>query len=414
VAYCAIVVISGGLASTAARVRRDTGVKLRSLTETLVGSWFGLCVRSSLAGAKGAPGAEQARKLLENSPPAGQTGLVLVGVAIIALGAGLANTRAAVREAGNALITTSKDPSPKRKKKGEGEGERASSSGAGSTASTSSPARTHAPEDSNANGATPASPAEATTPAHTDTGGNTYVDLCGSAIDPGQPAPSPRAAELRELWLGPAGLGATVAGCARAAVSVPGHPRVWYSVGACDGNIQSLGVSSPDARSAILLQQAARFALRQAEGGVLLSSSSRTGVGKGDLYVVNTVHGSYVLVRSQVGAAGHARDESERCSPSLGQNVPYTTVPPAMAHLWLYLANTVGWTWPTLTTGSGPGRIRRFSFRADAPSRTVVATGSCTSRNDCRIVVNGEAQHSTASALIGLEQILMLAPSATR
>jgi hypothetical protein len=216
----------------------------------------------------------------------------------------------------------------------------------------------------------------------------TGPEECAVVYD-GEPAPDPNREELAGLFHAE---GAEAAGCPTAAREVAGQEGVWFAQGYCGDELRSFGVTAPDYLPAMLYQQAAEFADARAAEGVLLGASSRWPFRAGDLYVVNTTSGSYVLVRrrSSTGTVETGQGDLPCDSYTTG-NLPYTVLPPGLVRLWLELAES-GWVWPR-STGSADG-ARSFEFLLDYPDEEPVALATCPSEQWCTLDVNGERRET--------------------
>jgi hypothetical protein len=208
---------------------------------------------------------------------------------------------------------------------------------------------------------------------------------CSTAYD-GRPSPSPNREQLADLF---EAAGSKAAGCPRPAEKVRGQEGVWYARSFCGAELRSVGVTSPGYGylPAILYQQAARFAAARADEGVLLGTSSRWRHKGGDLYVVDTASGSFVLARRRT-SAGQVGPQSGSlpCRSYSDGNVPYTVLPPGLVELWLEVAATE-WVWPRSMGATDAGR--NFEFVPAYPSQEVVATATCVSDVQCTLSFQG-------------------------
>ncbi len=195
-----------------------------------------------------------------------------------------------------------------------------------------------------------------------------YATRCGRGSRPGRGAPASIAGRLYDLWLGPAGVGGRVGGCAERARQVRSGAGAWYVVGRRDGVLQSVGVAGADGSSALLLGDAARVALTRALDGTLERASARARVKGGDLQIVDTTTGSFVLVRAEIGSGTRAR---------------YTLVPPGLVGVWLAAVRNAGWVWP-VSESSDAGVFR---FRTDAG--TAVGAARCADAIQCAARIHG-------------------------
>lgn len=233
----------------------------------------------------------------------------------------------------------------------------------------------------------------------------TYADLCPDASEPGKEATPPQSAELRSLWLGSSsgpGVGALVAGCPEPAAEVRPGSGVWFAPGRCGGDLRSIGISTGDGSPALVLAQAAQFTLGKAIDGTLVEASRRTRVRGGDAYVIDTTIGSYVLVRARVvtrSAPGSA--SRSHCAAIVQAGNPYTVLPPAIVVAWLTITRD-SWTWPEVDrTGHA------FAFR-DAGG-TILATGLCTTDEECRVVYGTRVLTGSGGAHVLADQLIAAA-----
>lgn len=215
-----------------------------------------------------------------------------------------------------------------------------------------------------------------------------YADVCGTEVTPGDGAPEPQSTALHDLWLGghwSAGVGAFIGGCAERAHRLPSG--AWYAIGRCRGVVQSVGIAWEEVPPRLLLGQAARFAHTWLADETLLDASPRTAVRQGDLYVVDTVDGSYVLVRSQLTAGKGEPTGGGTCNSSKSTGARYETVVPGLVDSWLTVAHDE-WAWPLELARDASGN-RRFAFRRPAPDDRVIATATCTSDVACTTSYGG-------------------------
>ena len=255
------------------------------------------------------------------------------------------------------------------------------------------------------------SPAAATAPAAAPEP-VTYEDLCGTAVVPGTPAPEPQATALHDLWLGGpgrTGAGALEAGCAIPARQV-GITDTWYAQGLCGTDLRALGVAQSDGSASLLLQQAARFALAQAEAGRLVGASDRIPVHLGDLYVISTSpQGTWILARSRASAGRIDSQQPRRsCDQPTSENVSYTVLPPVLTELWMQLLQRQ-WAWPALdSSAEGPGRS--YVFLADGPAQRVIAHATCSDRQHCELEADGKVTMNDRPSRATAEEVRALVP----
>jgi hypothetical protein len=202
----------------------------------------------------------------------------------------------------------------------------------------------------------------------------TYEELCPGLPEPGAGAPEPFASAIYGLWLGyGTGDGAVAAGCAQQPEALPGHPDIWVARGQCGGALRSMAVTAEGRSPALLYQQAAALARHFLRANTLIGASPRVRIGDGDLYVIDTSFGSYVLVRRhQSGGEVHDADEAiVNCENFVDENYRYTLIPPGMLSIWHRL-NRGGWTWPVSRPDDGSGIDLAF-YRG----KSIVAAGGC-------------------------------------
>jgi hypothetical protein len=287
------------------------------------------------------------------------------------------------------------------------------SPGSGSSTSVSTKSIGTPPPRTGPPAGAPTTPAE-TTP-HAPPPDPSYASECSGYPAPGtptqgEPEPPEARAALFALWLGPAGTGATVAGCAQPArrvrLGTNARSAVWFTLGKCGTETRSIGIYS-NGSAALLLQQAARFAARVARNGELLGASPRERVGNGDLYVVQTTSGTTVLVRSRqnAGPAG-STGGGLPCQRLATNNVRYMQVSPQLIPLWRSLMEELGWSWPELAAPTSSG-TSSYVFRAlDGKD---VGHGRCESTGCVVWTPDGKTENQQPDS-ITLDELLLFAP----
>lgn len=227
---------------------------------------------------------------------------------------------------------------------------------------------------------TPAKPAP---PPHKET----YDELCGRTIVPGEGAGAPASESLRTIW---ESYGGVVAGCAERAHEL-GTSSTYYIVGQCGGKFRSVALAGPSQAPVMLLQQPAQLAHRLLLEGVLIGASARTPIGpdnSGDYEVVDTSEGSYVAIREEEtdGNGGPVREPvtCAELSPSVEQ---YVIVKPGMAKLWVEFERLTGEAvWPAFNTSKRERGVTLFSFYSSDDQRNTVASGTCLKPTECELV----------------------------
>lgn len=129
---------------------------------------------------------------------------------------------------------------------------------------------------------------------------------------------------------------------------------------------------------------------------------------KGDLYVVDTVDGSYVLVRSQLTAEEGEPTDSDGCGGPSTAGARYETVPPGLVDAWLTVARE-GWAWPREIAGTASDD-RRFAFHR-ASDEHVVATATCSSDVACTIAHGDTTLTSRSGSRVTADQLSTAAGS---
>jgi hypothetical protein len=214
-----------------------------------------------------------------------------------------------------------------------------------------------------------------------------YQQLCSapppwSAISAWRPV-----LRLHEAWLS---AGALAAGCAGPAyVASPGQEIV-ASIASDGGQFRSLGVADAN-HGAWLFGQAAYFVKELINDKRLHGVPVHLIVGRGDLYIVYTIEGTYVLMRR----AGS-----------------YTAVPPALTNLWMgAMSRSGGWLWVQSAAASAHSR----GFKLLNPYSVVVGRAWCDpSDRACEISTGGYSKRigGGTPSRVSAEDVLRYAPNA--
>jgi hypothetical protein len=234
-----------------------------------------------------------------------------------------------------------------------------------------------------------------------------YNDVCAGAAQPGDGAPKPASLKLHGLWLGSVAVGgAGIVGCAEEARPARGHPDLYVMEGRCGDELRSLGIAPLAGDASLLLQQAARYALRLANEGNLVGASGRLSVGGGDLYLIYGDDGTHILVRALAGhGSSPVRSSDDPCREPRADEQPYVEMPPAAADLMMQFVRAHGWVWPRPT-------IDGFVLRREPGAKDIAAMIVCSGDSHCvldagREVLKREAPAPTMSA----DDLLRFAPS---
>lgn len=197
--------------------------------------------------------------------------------------------------------------------------------------------------------------------------------------------------------------GALKAGCGTEAEQVL-ETGAWFSRGTCAGRLRSVAVAGLDGDKAILYGAAARFALQAAEGGELVSAEGAEPA-DGDVYVVETLAGSYGFAR-QASTSESDAGLVRNCTDVAGTDRPFAELyPPMMLH-WRNLAERRGaWSWPL--RDDGPGDALAF---ASYPSGAITARGACASEFSCYLEVDGVTWPGDGTSYVSLEELMPYMP----
>jgi len=182
--------------------------------------------------------------------------------------------------------------------------------------------------------------------------------------------------------------GAVQAGCRQPAVKVHGQ-RTWVAQGLCQGQLRSVAVvTRKPGGVGLLYQQAGSFAWQKASEGSLISASDRIDTMYGDLYIVTTTNGTYLVIRAQKNYGGRRTPSNpKKCEDVSDKNFPYTIVPPGMLPLWMEVMNYLGWTWPVSSEGESRSG-QRFSLVSSTLTERV-ADIECSSDQECELEFQG-------------------------
>jgi hypothetical protein len=253
-----------------------------------------------------------------------------------------------------------------------------------------------------------------------------YAELCYAEFGiSGVGAPSPQRDYLHAAFEGSKalkrnGLGAVQAGCGEYAHPLKANPVIYMAVGICvhrdSGFYEKRSVAFADQSNfSIITGQPARFAIQLAEGGFLNAIPIQREVAAGDVIVLPTINGVYILSRPQRGQGVSQREDVGHCDEIPADNFAFSKSPPALLPLWAYvmMARKGTWAWPIVdTTERSPDR--RFSFETiTREGTTIVATAVCRSDFDCTLHMNHEDVPQIGSGSATADGILAYAPSPT-
>lgn len=163
------------------------------------------------------------------------------------------------------------------------------------------------------------------------------------------------AVRLDEAWLR---AGVSAAGCPSLIQEVNPGQGVVAMIGRRRGRLTSVAVADAN-RSTLMIGQAAAITFRLIEDRNLRGVPIHLQVGSGDIFLLDTAEGTYVLARrtQSIGPNDNVH----------GSHGHYVTLPPALAGLWIEaMSQSNRWLWPThsrdasalgsfVFTGEGPG-----------------------------------------------------------
>jgi len=191
--------------------------------------------------------------------------------------------------------------------------------------------------------------------------------------------------------------GAFKAGCGTKAQPVL-ETGAWFSIGICAGRLRSLAVADSRGNGAILYGAAARFALDAAQRKELVSAEAVAPAG-GDVYVVETLSGSYGFAR-QAATSGAGGTEVRNCTEVTGTDRPFAELDPPMLLHWRDLVQRRNaWSWPVRE--DAPGDSLAF---ASYPDGEIVAHGVCASEFSCYLEVDGDRWPGNGTSHVSLEE----------
>lgn len=225
----------------------------------------------------------------------------------------------------------------------------------------------------------------------------TYEDEC-----PDLPDPLTIGHELGELFRAD---GAFKAGCGTEAQKVV-ETGAWYARGLCGPELRSLAVRGSDGARAILYGSAARFALDAARSGELVSVEGAR-PGGGDVYVVETLAGSYGFAR-QAAESAPGSTTVRSCSEITSTDRPFAEMfPPLLLHWRNLVEGRRAWVWPAPEDGSE--HVVTFL----APGAEEVARGACDSEFSCYLTVNEVTWSANETAYVSLKELAPYIPPPT-
>jgi hypothetical protein len=212
-------------------------------------------------------------------------------------------------------------------------------------------------------------------------------DRC--AVSPGAEIPEAFADErtgVAEIW---DRVGEPSLGCAQLAERVPGTTAVYTVTGICpaDGRPRAVAVVGPDHPAAVLMANPVvgvdpvMEIQRLAGDRTLRGASERQALGSGDVQIIYTSDGTWLLVREHAtNGPGGVRTVPRRCADVHPGGGAYTALPPGLAHGWLLASTTLGFrTWPQRDSSrDGSGTMAFILSSADGSGRRVASAGCVT------------------------------------
>jgi hypothetical protein len=193
---------------------------------------------------------------------------------------------------------------------------------------------------------------------------------------------------LFNLYLGPEGYGAAVAGCTGTAVEVRDQSNtVIYVAGdGPRGQLQSIGLVSSKGQSAIVLDQPARALAKLLAEGIAVIPSPRITIHNGDFELLSTERGTYAFVR--------ARKVFD------GGDGPYVALGPQQTQAWYEaMMRLKEWLWPTRNTAGG------VDLRTNVDASPVAVLRIDPRVHTARLVGNAPSTLTIAPRFFGLPQM---------
>lgn len=233
----------------------------------------------------------------------------------------------------------------------------------------------------------------------------TYEEICGAG-SPWSPTSKSAQTLLRE-WLS---RGASLAGCAGPVRPASVDGSVLASMGRCDTELRTVGIGDRN-RAILLTGQPASVVAPLVNGKKLTSVPTHLRLGSGDVYLVDTTSGTYVLARRtstapQQGAPARSAYTDGGCAPWSGQD--YAVLLPALAHLWIASMSQNGWTWP-VASAAEPDKRKSLRFvRRDA---SISAVGRCDNNGTCQLSSRSRGMTSRATTQLSADVLLRFAPT---
>jgi hypothetical protein len=142
---------------------------------------------------------------------------------------------------------------------------------------------------------------------------------------------------------------------------------------------------------------------------VLLNASPRKDVRGGDLYLVWTEIGTYVLIRSQKATGSTPEEGTARsCEDYTSDNYPYTAIPPGLLRMWFSISR---WqlAWPVVDRSSEAAAGGYVFVGAD--SGTAIARAECETATYCTASFMGRTLATPSAAGASLEAVLRVVRS---
>ncbi len=236
----------------------------------------------------------------------------------------------------------------------------------------------------------------------------TYEAMCGASAPWSNVGSSRSIARLRETWLS---YGAVIAGCPGPihAASAGGEIVASVGISSSNGQVRSLGVADRN-HGVLFVGRAAGVALDLTTGRSLRNVPSHLVVGGGDLYLVDTTQGTFVLVRRTAATPESREGAAEGTEePSRASERPYVVVPPAGASLWMgEMRERAEWLWPEPSTANSANE--GFDF---VNQKSVVMVHASCDRSSGACERSGDHLRYLGGQIgVTAEELLRYAPSA--
>lgn len=185
--------------------------------------------------------------------------------------------------------------------------------------------------------------------------------------------------------------GAVQAGCGEQAMQVDESSGVWVAPGMCGNELRSLAVVSPGRPPVLIYGGAARLVSNHARARDLRYVEWTKVDGGGEVAVVGTSAGSFVLTQRESATSGRSH-AAESCGEVEVMAKKSTVLTPTMSDAWRQFVTRHGWVWPDQQAG------QELIMREGGG--VVVAVAACRPSGAC--FVDGESGYVESSEIAHL------------